>query len=212
MAKYLKKSKNRRILIVDDDEVTRLFLGAALTECGYRSDVAADFESVKRLVSKQPYALVLMDLVFAESSYNGFDIVEYIRSISPDCPVVMMTAYGSTDSAVQALRSNVSDYLQKPVEIDELKFCVERILFKTKPEAEKKPFNGDLAARLGLTEREQDVLQLLYKGCSYTEIGEALSFSTSTAKTYGKRIYKKLDVQSRGEAVYEAVQLNLIRY
>lgn len=209
MAGFKVKWRGKKILIVDDDEVTRIFLEYALNAHGYPTVVASDFEATREAMNADSYALVLMDLVFVDSTYTGFDIAAYIRSVSPACPVVIMTSYPSTDSAVQALRTNASDYLKKPVYIEELLACVEKVLTVA---VETRPFDSGLAARLGLTEREQDVLQLLYKGCSYTEIGKALSFSTSTAKTYGKRIYKKLDVQSRGEAVYEAVQLNLIRH
>lgn len=209
MGEFKVKWVGKKILIVDDDEVTRIFLEYALNAHGYPTVVAHDFDAVREIMDRDSYALVLMDLVFVNSTYSGFDIAEYVRSIAPECPVVIMTSYPSTDSAVQALRTNASDYLQKPVHIEDLLACVEKVLTA---EVETKPFDSRLAAKLGLSDREQDVLQLLYKGCSYTEIGKALSFSTSTAKTYGKRIYKKLDVQSRGEAVYEAVQLNLIRH
>lgn len=201
----------RRILVVDDDEVTRLYLEHALVAHGYQVSVAENFDAVKSSMQRENYALVMMDLVFVDCNYSGFDILEYVRSVCTDCGIIIMTSYPCTDSAVQALRIKASDYLTKPVRKAELISTVEKVLQDKVPIIGPDKESAAAIRELALSSREMEVLQMLFKGYNYTEIAEMLDCGTSTAKTYGKRVYKKLGVQSRSEAVYEALQLKLIR-
>ena len=199
-----------KVLVVDDDEVTRIYLEHALQAQGYRVSVADSFDAVKSSMQSEAYALVLMDLVFVDCNYSGFDILEYVRSVNDSCGIVIMTSYPCTDSAVQALRIKASDYLTKPVKTTELIATVQKVM---KEQALTAVSDAGLSAaeELALSSREMEVLQMLFKGYSYTEIAVILDCGTSTAKTYGKRVYKKLGVQSRSEAVYEALHLKLIQ-
>ncbi|GAV19988.1 photosynthetic apparatus regulatory protein RegA [Mariprofundus micogutta] len=199
-----------KILIVDDDEIIRIYLQHALEEHGYAVTPAADFGAVKDAMHHDQYALVLMDLVFVDCSYDGFDILDYVRSLSETCGIIIMTSYPDTDSAVQAIRIKASDYLTKPVKQNELIATVEKVLSETSLPADKTDTLAN-PGDYGLSSREMEVLKMLYKGYSYVEMSAALGCGTSTAKTYGKRVYKKLGVKSRSEAVYEALQLKLIK-
>lgn len=212
---------DKKILVVDDDEVTRIYLENTLHGLGFEASTAENFEAVKTQIKDTRYALVLLDLVFTDYSYSGFDMLEYIHSVCPGCAVVIMTSYPSTHTAVQALRMKASDYLMKPVKQNELLQTIENVLIESDSESDSTTETvADEAATdepevteypFSLSSKEVDVLQLLYKGYSYTEIAKVMECGVSTAKTYGKRAYKKLGVQSRSEAVYEALQYKLIK-
>jgi len=190
-----------RVLIVDDDEVTRSVLSAMLEESQYEPVEAADFEQVKTALRSGSFPLVLVDLVFADHDYGGFDIIQYIQAIHENSDIVIITSHPSADTAIEALRIKATDYLTKPIRKDDLINTVETILSPMKlPEPESEL----------LSIREREVLYMLYKGLSYREMAETLSCSVATAKTYGRRIYRKLGVSTRAEAVYEALHLNLV--
>ncbi|OIO73489.1 MAG: hypothetical protein AUJ57_04230 [Zetaproteobacteria bacterium CG1_02_53_45] len=199
-----------RILVVDDDEVTRTYLQHLLAKHDYEVTITAGFEAVKTAMHNERFALVLMDLVFIDCDYDGFDILDYVRSVNSDCGVVIMTSFPGTDSAVQALRIKASDYLTKPVKQSDLIATVQKVLSEAVPLPVPDTHLSE-DRNLFLSSREMDVLKMLYKGLSYTEISELLGCGESTARTYGKRVYKKLGVKSRSEAVYEALQLKLIK-
>ncbi len=197
------------ILVVDDEEVVRLYLERLLSEHGYKVMAVADFDSVKKAFH-QHYALVLMDLVFVDSPYSGFEIVEHIKFVQPQCPVIIMTSHPSTHSAVNALRHKAFDYLEKPIKAAELLKSVRQAINETGRSHVEEHIARSDNHDLHLSEREREVLQMLYKGCTYPEIAKILHTSLSTSKTYGKRIYKKLGVHSRAEAIHEALQMHLI--
>ncbi|PJA30900.1 MAG: hypothetical protein CO187_10920 [Zetaproteobacteria bacterium CG_4_9_14_3_um_filter_53_7] len=199
-----------RILVVDDDEVTRIYLQHVLEKHEYDVTMAAGFEAVKAAMGSDRFALVLMDVVFVDCDYDGFEILDYVRSVNSDCGVVIMTSYPGTDSAVHALRIKASDYLTKPVKQHDLIATVRKVLSES---VQLPPPETHLSSdhKLFLSSREMDVLKMLYKGLSYAEIAGLLGCGAATARTYGKRVYKKLGVNSRSEAVYEALQLKLIK-
>lgn len=114
------------ILVVDDDDNLRWVLKTQLEEMGYAAETAADGASALNAIDKQPPALVLTDLNMPGMS--GLDLMERIRRDYPEIPVVIITAFGTIQSAVQAMRSGAYDYLTKPIDYDELALCVSRVL------------------------------------------------------------------------------------
>jgi len=131
-----------RLLVVDDDASHRTMLKAVLSAEGYRIEEADDGDTACRAVEKNVFDLVLLDLRMRRM--NGDAAQKKIAEISPDTPVIIMTAYGSVRSAVEALKSGAQDYLTKPVDVDELKILVTKILHHRKLEQE----NRNLKERL----------------------------------------------------------------
>lgn len=199
-----KASIGQQILVVEDDEITRSTLLAMLEHGGHCGVEAADFEQTKTALRNHTFRLAMIDLVFADHDYCGFDITHYIRAIQPDCAIVIITSSPSTDSAVTALRIKATDYLTKPIRKAALLHTVETVIGPMTAAAQQGPDNDPLSTR------EREVLFMLYKGLSYREIADALACSVATAKTYGRRAYCKLGVSTRAEAVYEALQQGLV--
>jgi two-component system, NtrC family, response regulator HydG len=115
-----------KILIVDDEESHRIMLRAVLKDEGYGVAEAADGMEAIRAVEKEALDLILMDLRM--TSMDGIEALTEIRKISPNVPVLIMTAYASVKTAVEALKAGAFDYLTKPLDIEELKVLIEKAL------------------------------------------------------------------------------------
>ena len=115
-----------RILVVDDEEHIREGLRDALSREGHTVDMAASAEEALLLFEKTAYAVVIADLVMEEMS--GVDLTRVIKQISPATDVVILTAYGSIETAVEALREGAYDYMTKPVDIKRFRSYVSKIL------------------------------------------------------------------------------------
>jgi two-component system NtrC family response regulator len=115
-----------RILVVDDDDNLRWVLQTQLEQMGYVVSTAADAAAALEAIEADPPSLVLTDLKMPGMS--GMELLEQIRREYSEIPVVMMTAFGTIQSAVQAMRAGAYDYLTKPIDYDELGISVGRVL------------------------------------------------------------------------------------
>jgi DNA-binding NtrC family response regulator len=115
-----------RVLIVDDEAAMRAALEANFRRRGWRVDTA---EGVSDALSKfriAPTTLVVTDMRMADG--DGLQVMQGVRMLMPDTPVIFLTAYGSVPDAVQAIREGACDYLQKPVSFEQLEATAERFL------------------------------------------------------------------------------------
>ena len=197
---------DRKILIIDDEETIRFLLKEMLLKLGYESDEAANKESAVHMLESSTYDLVFVDMVYINADYDGFDIINIIQEVQPRCQVVILTAKPSMNSAIQALRQRIFDYLEKPICIEVLSAVTTAAFESSRKEDTSIQPTTDIA----LTNREIDILKMLAKGFSYAEVGKHLDCKTSTIQWHIKNIYRKLGVTSKSEAVYEALCMNLI--
>ncbi len=116
------------ILVVDDEEGLRAFLRAALTRSGYEVEtLKSGAEAIRRLDSEQRMPdLVITDL--AMPGVDGLEVMRHIKTLPVPPAVLMITAFASTDTAVEAMALGAADYLIKPFKVDELRIVVERTL------------------------------------------------------------------------------------
>ena len=115
-----------RLLIVEDRDSLRRMLERALGQEGYEVAAAADGRAGIRLVAEQPFDLVLTDLKLPDVS--GLEVLAASRSAQPRVPVVVLTGYGTVGSAVEAMKLGAYDFLEKPLEIDDLSRLIERAI------------------------------------------------------------------------------------
>lgn len=115
-----------KILVVDDEPSQRLMLQANLSLDGYRVFEAADGTDAIARVSEEFFDLILMDNRM--SKMDGIEALKEIKKISPGIPVIIITAFASVETAVEALQAGAHDYLTKPLDIDELRFKVQQTL------------------------------------------------------------------------------------
>jgi len=119
-------SEKSRILVVDDEESHRIMLRAVLKEEGYDVTEASDGAEAVKAVEQEPFDLILLDIRMR--TMDGIEALGEIRKISPLVPVLIMTAYASVKTAVEALKAGAFEYLTKPLDIDELKILIEKAL------------------------------------------------------------------------------------
>jgi DNA-binding NtrC family response regulator len=115
-----------RILIVDDDPDLRKALGDRVRHWGHAVDDAGDLATARAALARRAYDLVLLDLQLPDGS--GIELLDAARKGDPPVPVVMLTAHGSIESAVEAVRAGAVDFLSKPADFELLKLVVERVL------------------------------------------------------------------------------------
>ncbi len=114
------------VLIADDDASFRRVIEYQLREAGYTVSSAEDGKKALARFSEEPFDAVITDLDMPELS--GLDLLREIKRISPDTPVIMVTAYGTVDSAVEAMRLGAFHYVTKPVNRDALRHTLENAL------------------------------------------------------------------------------------
>jgi len=115
-----------KILVVDDERSHRQMIEAVLSAEGYEIAQADNGQAAIDAVTEKFYDLVIMDIRMPE--LGGIEALKKIKTISPGIPIIIMTAYASVGSAVDALKSGASDYLTKPLDIEELKLLVAKTL------------------------------------------------------------------------------------
>jgi DNA-binding NtrC family response regulator len=141
-----------RILIVDDDAAARNALGEILRDEGYAVELATDgFKALGKLEDFAP-DVVVTDLNMP--GLSGVELMAKVRERGPDCVVVVMTAHGAIDSAVEAMRKGAADYLQKPLNIDQLTLILTREIERRRLREEA----GQLRKRLSERDRVQSII------------------------------------------------------
>jgi len=118
--------KKSSILVVDDDSGHRTMLKTLLNGWGYGIFDADDGSEAVGMVKKRSFDIVLMDLKMIKMS--GMEALSKIQAHNPSVPVVIMTAFSSVDTAVEALKKGAYDYLTKPLDFEKLKLTIERII------------------------------------------------------------------------------------
>jgi DNA-binding NtrC family response regulator len=131
------------ILIVEDEARMRRLLELSLGEDGYNTLAAETADAGLKLVGREPVDLVLTDLKLPGMS--GLELLEAARRVRADLPVIVMTAYGTVESAVEAMKAGANDYVLKPFSLDEIKLVVRRALDVRRLREE----NRDLREALG---------------------------------------------------------------
>jgi two-component system, NtrC family, response regulator HydG len=115
-----------RVLVVDDEELVRDFLAEAIKRLGYAVHTAEDGVEAETLINQNEYDLIFSDLNMPRK--DGMFVLNHAMSRQPDVPFVILTAYGSIENAVEAIKRGAYDYLTKPIDLDLLKVTVSRAL------------------------------------------------------------------------------------
>ncbi len=139
-------AENGTILVVDDDTAHRTMLRTLVGGWGYAISEADDGGTAVESVRQRAYDLVLMDVRMLKVS--GIEALTAIKSLNPAIPVVIMTAYSSVETAVDALKKGAHDYLTKPLDFDKLKVTIERAMEHTRLKEENRRLRESFGLRL----------------------------------------------------------------
>jgi two-component system, NtrC family, response regulator PilR len=155
----------RSILVVEDEKNLRDFLSFVLRKEGYSVTTAEDGMEGMDFIKKEIYDLVLTDVKMPRA--GGLDVLKAVKETSPDTVVLMITAFASTETAVEAMKQGAYDYISKPFQIDEVKLVIRNAL-------ERKQLERDnLRLRLQLKERI-DVENLVGKSPAMQKVYEVI--------------------------------------
>jgi DNA-binding NarL/FixJ family response regulator len=205
------------ISIIEDDAQARKILAGWITRAsGFRlAGEWGDAESAVGLLADKKPNVVLMDINLPGMS--GVEAVKRLKPAFPNTQFVMLTVYEDADHIYSALAAGATGYLLKQTPREELLAALEdvhrggspmtsniaRKVVQSFGQASPTPATGDHE----LSPREQEVLELLARGYLYKEIADRLNISVPTVNTYVRRIYEKLHVRSRAQAVAKYAHL-----
>ena len=115
-----------RLLIVDDDQSMRAALYESLSSCGYEVETAENGADALVKFKEGQFAVVVTDMRMPMMS--GMDVLRGIKKISPQTPVILITAYGTVNTAVEAMKEGAAEFIMKPFSLDDLEFAVKNVL------------------------------------------------------------------------------------
>jgi DNA-binding NtrC family response regulator len=136
------------LLLVDDDRHVLHSMADWLRGQGYKTDTAASLSEGIAAVDRKPYDLALIDIRLGVE--DGFDLLAHARTTRPETSVIMLTGYGSVESAVEAIRHGAFDFLTKPLIDEELDMAIQRALNQREVIEENKALKAQLDLRFGM--------------------------------------------------------------
>ena len=151
------RSEQRRILIVDDEADIRELLDLTMARMGLAADCVATLAEARQLLGEHDYQLCLTDMRLPDG--EGLQLVRYIAETCQDLPVAVITAHGSMENAVSALKAGAFDYLSKPVSLEQLRALVKSAL--ELPLASERKANSASLSLLGESQAMREVRALI---------------------------------------------------
>lgn len=219
------KADNERIevLVVEDDAPIRWRVCDALQK-GLEFSVteAASVAEARAILAEHPPRVLLTDLKLPDGS--GIDLIRSLRQSNKDAEIMVISILGDEQSVIAAIMAGANGYLLKdafPQDMVEtvrdlvrghspISAAIARFIIRRTQTAQTAALPSPLnTARL--TPREIDILWGIAKGFSYSDIADHLGISRQTVPGHIKNVYRKLEVNNRGEAVFEALQQGLIK-
>ncbi|MBI4632588.1 MAG: sigma-54-dependent Fis family transcriptional regulator [Deltaproteobacteria bacterium] len=172
--------KSGRILIADDDDLSRNNLAELLVATGYEVTAVADGQQAMDALVEDKYDLVVTDLRMPR--VDGLELLKFLKEVSPEVVVIMITGYGTVDSAVNAMKLGAFDYITKPLKDDLVKLTVTRALSYAKLKEE------NIILRDSLKEKYGFGTMIGYSDCirRVFETIEKVSSTDSTVIIYGE--------------------------
>ncbi|MGZ3745305.1 MAG: sigma-54-dependent transcriptional regulator, partial [Pseudobdellovibrionaceae bacterium] len=125
-----------RILVVDDEESIREFLEIMLKKEGYEITLAEDGQKAKDLLAKKSFDMVISDLQMPH--VTGIELLKHVKETAPEIVFMMITAFGTAETAVEAMKMGAYDYITKPFKIDEVRLNIHNALRSRNLEVENR--------------------------------------------------------------------------
>jgi len=221
------------IIVEDEPEFRRRFAQIIDSEPTMRLvGVAANKREAQALIDREDFDVMLIDLGLPDGT--GIDLIRSVSQRKPDVDIMVVTVFGDEQHVVSSIEAGATGYILKDSTPADVISCIRllraggspvspvvarsvlrairsRMGGSTTGGSTTTPARSPSAENNPLSARETEILQLLAKGMSFNEIGEILGISPHTVTAHIKKIYRKLAVHSRGEAVYEASQMGLLK-
>lgn len=173
-------NRDINVLIVDDEASMREFLSILLAREGYVPASAECAETALTMIEGTEYDLVISDVNMP--GLNGIELLERIKSVSPDTPVMMITAYSTTEQAVEAIKYGAYNYISKPFKVDEIKLLVKNAIEKGQLIRE----NARLKSQTGVRTGFSGLIGKSHKMLELYDLVERISASSATVMIFGE--------------------------
>src|SRR3954451_13783311 len=151
-----------RILVVDDDGASRRLMAQILAEEGHAVVACSDGkEAMERLEGDGEFDLVVSDIRMVDM--DGLEVLDWVRGHAPETPVLLVTAFGNVDGAVEAIRRGAYDYISKPYDVNAIKLVVDRALRHRRLSAENRRLKREIREKYALANvvgRSEGMLQV----------------------------------------------------
>jgi len=184
-----------------------------------------DLASARQLLAGTAPDVLLTDLGLPDGS--GIELIRETAARHPATDIMVISVFGDEEHVVASIQAGATGYVLKDSLPDEFVALIRELraggspispliarkllrTFRTPKPAPAAPAAANAAAEAGLTPREAEVLGLVAKGFAFAEVARLLEMSPHTVTAHVKRVYQKLAVHSRGEAVYEATRMGLL--
>jgi DNA-binding NarL/FixJ family response regulator len=210
------------ILLVEDDAPTCWRLQDALTQAGFVVRAAGTLAEARAGLAEGAPRVLLTDLKLPDG--HGVELIRETRERFPETEIMVISALGDEESVISAITVGATGYLLKDAFPTDIAATVHELVAGHSPisasiarfivrrtQTGAMPPPGPPLNTAKLTPREIDILWGIAKGFSYAEIATHLGLSRQTVPGHIKSIYRKLEVHTRSEAVFEAVQQGLIK-
>lgn len=209
------------VLVVEDDPITREAICAGIAaQAGM--EVVASFGFITPAIAwlkANTTDVLLVDLGLPDGS--GIDVIERCSALHPQCDILVITMFGDERNVLAAVDAGALGYILKDTdELDVAQFVLDLrqggspmspLVARKLLSRAQRPSTADTHDASGMTPTELKTLDLIARGYSYGEIACLQTVSINTVHTHVKRIFCKLSVHSRGEAVFEAHKLGLLK-
>jgi DNA-binding NarL/FixJ family response regulator len=212
----------KNLLVVEDDALLResLVEETRASTHGWRVQGAASLAEARALIHGDTVDAALIDLGLPDG--NGIDLIHALKEKNRDCEILVITVFAERDRVLRSLEAGASGYLLKselprqsgrlietiaaggsPLSPSIARYLIEEMHGSTRRRTA-------LRAESGLSEREHEILEFCARGLRYAEIARTLALSPHTINSHLKSIYRKLMVNSRGQAIFEARRRGLL--
>lgn len=209
------------VLVVEDEPRTRDRLAAIVAaHPGWRLLAACgSLQEARSVLEDARPDVLLLDLGLPDGS--GLLLLDDLRQQQAPTGTLVISVLGDETSVLRAIERGAGGYLLKDADDPAVVAAIEQLLAGGAPlspsiavhlmrRLQPKPADRAQVEGIGLNDRELELLRLIAKGLSYEEVGQLMGLKYNTITSYAKELYRKLQVHSRAEAVFEAQQLGLV--
>jgi len=206
-----------RLVIVDDHALFRRGLVSLLSEMDAFDVIgeASDGREALKVITETKPDVILLDVNMP--IMGGVETLRALRKSGTEIPALMLTISQQSEDLIRAIQAGASGYLLKNAEPETLRRTIELVYAGEAvlaPEMTEHVFrlmrSGELGYNDLLSDRELDVLSLLARGSTTSQVASVLYISENTVKTHIRHIFEKLEVNNRAEAVAKATQMGLL--
>ena len=221
IALKMQENKISVLLVENDAEVRRRFETTINQDPAMRVvGCASTKHEAVRLIETLKFEVMVIDLGLPDG--NGIDLIHLANRLHSTADIMVITVYGDEQHVVSSIEAGATGYILKEAESADITAQIKLLRgggSPVSPSVARSVLRALQSHSTGLVQasepnplsnRETEILHLLAKGMSFNEIGSILSISPHTVTAHIKKIYRKLQVHSRGEAVYEAGQMGLL--